>query len=469
MTHPLQLALLLIYAALLILIGQWIGRRVGRAADFFVAGRGLSAPVLFATVLAANIGAGSTVGATGLAYSEGVSAWWWNGSAGLGSLALAFWVGPRIWQEAHRHGFLTTGDFLEHHFGAGVRALLVALLWLGTTAILATQLIGLGTIVSVMTGLPMAAGTVAGAIVSVAYFRAGGLLSSAWVNLVQLVVLLVGFGVAVPIGIGLVGGWSGLQAASTPRGFFDFWHVAQPGSGWARAALFGPAFFLSPGLIQKAYGASSARAVRTGIGANAVVLMLFAFVPAFLGMVARVRHPGLPSPELALPTLLASDIPPAMGGLGLAAVVSAEVSTADTVLFMLATSLSQDLYRRFVHPRASDAQVLRVARAGAVAGGGIGLGIALLLPTIRQTLSLFYGLVSVSLIVPILAGLFSRRAGKAEAYAGITAGIATTAIAYVATGGTGVAGLTADNLGLLGALVAWGGVTLLRRPPIEGR
>ena len=56
-THPLQLALLLIYSALLIVIGTWIGRRVRRATDFFVAGRGLSALLLFATVLAANIGA----------------------------------------------------------------------------------------------------------------------------------------------------------------------------------------------------------------------------------------------------------------------------------------------------------------------------------------------------------------------------------------------------------------------------
>ena len=111
------LGVLIAYAVGLILLGVWIGRRVRKSADFFVGGRSLGPGLIFATFLAANIGAGSTVGATGNAYHQGFAAWWWNGSAGLGSLVLAFWIGPRIWREAKRLNFLTVGDFLEHHFG----------------------------------------------------------------------------------------------------------------------------------------------------------------------------------------------------------------------------------------------------------------------------------------------------------------------------------------------------------------
>jgi Na+/proline symporter len=66
----LQLALLLGYSALLIGIGIWIGRRVSGTRDFFVAGRSLGPGLIFSTMLAANIGAGSTVGATALGYSD---------------------------------------------------------------------------------------------------------------------------------------------------------------------------------------------------------------------------------------------------------------------------------------------------------------------------------------------------------------------------------------------------------------
>ena len=55
--------------------------------------------------------------------------------------------------------------------------------------------------------------------------------------------------------------------------------------------LTAPSFLISPGLIQKAYSANTERAVKLGIGLNAVVLMLFAFIPVIFGMAARVLHP----------------------------------------------------------------------------------------------------------------------------------------------------------------------------------
>ena len=173
------LTLLVVYAAGLTAVGLWIARLVRQSSDFFVAGRSLGAPLLFSTVLAANIGAGSTVGAAGLAYSDGISAWWWNGSAALGSLALALWVGPRIWSLAERHGFYTVGDFLEHRYGRAVRGVVTSLIWAGTLAILAGQLIAGAAVLEVVAGLPRAWGTVIGTAAMLVYFVAGGLLSSA--------------------------------------------------------------------------------------------------------------------------------------------------------------------------------------------------------------------------------------------------------------------------------------------------
>ena len=80
-----MLTLLAAYALLMVAAGAWVSRRVRQAGDFFVAGRQLSTGLVFATFLAANIGAGSTVGAAGLGYRFGLSAWWWSGSAALGT------------------------------------------------------------------------------------------------------------------------------------------------------------------------------------------------------------------------------------------------------------------------------------------------------------------------------------------------------------------------------------------------
>ena len=454
--------MLLAYAAGLVALGAWIGRRVGAARSFFVADRKLGAVLLFATVLAANLGAGTTVGAAGLGYRDGLSAWWWVGSAGFGTILLALWVGPRIWRAAARHGLLTMGDYLELRYGRSVRLLIAVLLWFATLTIVSGQLIAMAEIVSVVAGAPRWVGALVGGVVVIAYFSAGGLVASAWVNLVQLVVLLTGFAIAIPWALADIGGWATIEAAAGQASpdYLSWWRGGR--SGWVYLALIGPAFIISPGLVQKVYGAASERAIRTGLLAAGVALVLFAFAPTLLGMIARVYDPALASREQALPMLLATALPPALGLLGLAAVFSAEVSSADAGLFMLSTSLSKDLYKGFLRPDATSAQVLRVARATAIAGGTLGVLLALWLESVIASLTIFYSILSVSLFVPVAVGLHTRRAGVPEALAAIGAGLAALGAVRILAPADASALLDRTLIGLIVSAAAFALVTWVR-------
>src|SRR5437667_4499400 len=124
------LFLMVAYSGGLILLGLWLSRNLRSTNDFFVAGRKLPAGLIFATFLAANIGAGSTVGATERGYRLGLSAIWWVGSAGLGSLVLAFFVGPKIYEIATRHNLYTVGDYLELRYNRPVRLFFASVLWI---------------------------------------------------------------------------------------------------------------------------------------------------------------------------------------------------------------------------------------------------------------------------------------------------------------------------------------------------
>ncbi|KPK05536.1 MAG: hypothetical protein AMS20_06355, partial [Gemmatimonas sp. SG8_28] len=368
--------------------------------------------------------------------------------------------GPRMWRIAREHDLYTVGDWLEHRYGRSVRLTIVILLWLGTLAILAGQLIAVAWVLDAVAGVPKVVGCLIGGLVMTAYFAAGGLLTSAWVNLVQLVVLLAGFTVAVPLVLSGAGGWNAVRAAAPTADYFGFW--GGDGAGWAYVALLVPAFIVSPGLIQKVYGARDERTVRLGVGLSAAALALFAFVPPVLGMMARVYAPTLPNAELALPTVLTVALPPALGALGLAAVFSAEISSADAILFMLSTSLSEDLYRRFLRPDADDRAVLSVARVSAVAGGTLGVLLAILLPSVIGSLSIFYSLLGVSLLVPVVAGLHVRRAGVTEALAAIVAGV-VLALALRLTGVSTTGAANAYMWGLVGSAVVFTIVLLLRK------
>ena len=424
----LHLALVIAYAVGITALGLWTARYIRNSGDFFVAGRSLGPSLVFSSMLAANIGAGATVGAAGLAYNEGLSAWWWSGSAGIGSLVLAFWVGPRLWRLAHAHGFYTVGDFLEFRYGPSVRIVVAIVIALISLVILAAQLIAGAAIVSVITGAPRWVGALVGGAVMTIYFTAGGLLGTAWINTLQLVVMLVGFVAALPFVLGAAGGIGALTSAATPAWFGEFFYSSGPGSGWTILALTGPAFVISPGLIQKSYGARSERALTTGVALNAVVLMVFALIPVALGMSARVALPGIDDANTVLPALFLQVLPAWLGALALAAVFSTAVDTCDGILFMLSTSISKDIYQRHVHRAASDAELLRVARIVAVAGGMAGVVLSIYLSTVIAALRVFYAVLGVSLFVPVLGGLFSRRAGAAEALAAIGAGIATLAL-----------------------------------------
>ena len=110
----LQLGVLVGYSLALIVFGLWVSRRVKGTGSFFVADRQLGTGLIFSTFLTANIGAGSIIVASSFTYDIGISAWWFVGSAGIGSILLAFWLGPRIWRVATENGLYMAGDYLEH-------------------------------------------------------------------------------------------------------------------------------------------------------------------------------------------------------------------------------------------------------------------------------------------------------------------------------------------------------------------
>jgi solute:Na+ symporter, SSS family len=291
-------------------------------------------------------------------------------------------------------------------------------------------------------------GCLLGGTVVVLYFATGGLKGTAWINLFQLLVKGAGFLIAFPLVYYAVGGWSGI-AAQAPSG--DYLSIT--GGGWVTVlpflVLLAPSFIVSPGLIQKVYGARDTRTVRMGVGLNGVVLLLFSFIPVLLGMAAASRFPQLASPELALPTVITELLPVGLGAILLAAVFSAEVSSADAILFMLSTSLTRDLYKRLLRPDIDDQSQLRISRLTAFAAGGLAVLLGLLLESVVDALRIFYGLLSVALFAPVVVGLYRTRPGAAGGLAAVLASVAAAGIFHLLTGGAGIGPLSSTAFGIL--------------------
>lgn len=409
-----MLTFIIIYAVILVVLGAIIGRKAKTASDFFVAGRNFNSGLLFTTLIAANLGAGSTVGVTALAYQHGISAWWWIGSAGIGSMILAFVIGPKIWRISREKNFYTLSDYLDSRYSKFFSGIISLMMSAGTLALFSGQLLGIAWILEVVADVPKAHGVIYGAIVTTLYFSAGGLLSSAIVNVIEVAVILIGFVIALPYALTYAGGIEGIKASVSSKSYFNFF-------GMGSTAIIGyivmlvPSFFISPGLIGKVFAAKNERAIKIGTSMNGIVQLIFAVIPVLIGMCAYSCFPDLSRADLALPAAMKNMMPFYAASIALAAIFAAEVSTADTVLYMLAGSLVNDLYRRFINPEISDQKLLWSSRITSLICGLLGVFLALRLESIISALTIFYSLMSVSLAAPLIFGLFTERAGNAGA------------------------------------------------------
>ena len=442
------LSILIIYAAAMIALSIVVARRSKSSSDFFVAGRGLGAGLIATTLLAANIGAGSTIGATGLGYRIGLQAWWWVGAAGIGSLILAFTIAPKIWRVARDNNLYTVGDYLEFRYSKSVRGLAAALLWIGALIIFAGQLIGGAALLNVVAGINKTVGYLIAAVVVTFYFSLGGLHTVVRVNVLQLAVKLLGFGAALAYLIYHHKAPDDAVIHALPNGFHSFTESGIDTPLFYLATLM-PAFIISPGILQKVFAARDETAVRRGVSINAVGLLIFAIVPALLGIFARLHFPTLANSELALPTLLTNSLPFWLGGLLLAAIFAAELSAADAVLFMLTTSLSKDLYKAYLNPKADDAKLMRVARSTAIVCGLLGAVLAIGLETVYAALTIFYTLLTASLLLPIIVGLYSKRVTAKAALASMIASVGMTFAIYYLSNKQGYGGVPPAIFGIV--------------------
>ena len=246
-------------------------------------------------MLAANIGAGSTVGAAA-GPTRRLGAWWWVGSAALGSRVSRRSGRSGVWRVAKAHDLYTHRRLSRVPLRPRRSARCHARSSGSAAVILAAQLIGAASD-------PRRSSRPAAwdrrdrrrRVVITIYFTAGGLLSSAWVNTLQLIVSSPGFAVAVPLALRAPSG--GPQSrSSTRRRLHGVLSSSPGGCRDGRCCAARPGIRRLAGLIQKAYGAASdARRPNRRRPAGDRARACLPLLPPLLGMAARATHPGSPT------------------------------------------------------------------------------------------------------------------------------------------------------------------------------
>ena len=236
----------------------------------------------------------------------------------------------------------------------------------------------IGSIVSPILGIPFGAGVFLGAIAIIAYTALGGLWGSAATNLIHCAVVLFGLSAVAWIGLGHLGGWEALVAqvdfrlasADTPIDSAKWWSFT--GAGWgAILAMFFSATIHTPAASVYVNFSTAAKTEKVILPAFLLGGLIASAMPLLAGLIgiqtlaAYGTDSGLRSYELI--TKLALDIGPWIGGMSLAAILAAVISSGGPILLASSTMVVRD-WLPFLDD-ASDGTRLRAFRITTVVYG----------------------------------------------------------------------------------------------------
>ena len=349
MTHRLDFVLFALYLAANIALGLWVARRkTADARGYFLAGDRLPWYAIGGSIIAANISTEHFIGMIGIAYAVGfvVAQWEWGNWFTFSALIwifLPFYI---------RGGLYTMPEFLERRFNKTCRylfAICSLVLWI--VAQMAVVMLAGGKAMQGMFGLDPTVTIICLAVLAGSYTIYGGLISVAWTDFLQFVVMMLGGLIVTVIGLHRVGGLHELMLAS-PEKFKIIYPITDKEYPWLGVW----SVFLSVGvwynctnqfIVQRCLGARSEWDARMGVvfaGFMKIVLPLLVVIP---GIVAFKLFPGLSDKDQAFPLLVRELVPVGLSGIVMAGLASGMLSHISSVLNSSSTVFTMDLYKPF--------------------------------------------------------------------------------------------------------------------------
>lgn len=369
---PLDYTILALYALALV----WVGLRKRAAvseegaSSFLVAGRGLTLPAFVATLVATWYG--GILGVGELAYGSGLGTWTIFGLPYyLFALIYALWLAPRV----RRAESFTIPDTLEAAHGRTVALVGAGLVFFLVAP--APYALMAGTLFQGIFGGPLWLSVTVGTALSVVFVARGGFETDVRTNIVQFLLMFLGFGLMVGFCVAK-GGGLGVLAQQLPATHKTFSGGNAPAYilVWYFIALWTLA---DPGFHQRCSAARSPQTAQRGILVSILCWAVFDFLTVTAGCYARVLLPTLAKPIDAYPALAEAVLPPLAKGIFWVGMLATVMSTLISYTFVAATAFGRDIVWRRHQEGESE---VRWTRIGVGLTAAVSVLAALVLPSV---------------------------------------------------------------------------------------
>jgi SSS family solute:Na+ symporter len=448
--HLVDVAIILIYFAVVIGIGFYLKRFTKTGDDFFLAGRQMTAWVAGLSFLAANLGSLELMGWAAASYQYGILAthWYW-----IGAIPAMLFLGIVMMPFYYISKTHSVPGYLQLRYGEPARALSAITFAVMTVLMSGVNIYSMALVMKVVLGWNINFSIWVSSITVGIYVSLGGLLSAIFNEVLQFVLIWLG-GLLIPI-LGLIeaGGWSGMTARIAKnfpdQHYTHLWSTLGSfsdnpmGIHWT-GIVFGLGFVVSFGywttdflVVQRVLAAKDLRAAKSApiIGASFKMLVPFIVIlPGLLALAVLPQHlvgesqavaTGAHSYNEVLPLMLARYFGPGLLGLGITALMAGFMSGMAGNVSAFATVWTYDIYRAFIKKDAEDRHYVSMGRWSTLLGILISIGTAYLVMQFLSIMDYVQALFSffiAPLFGTVLLGMLWKRATPAAGFWGLLAG-----------------------------------------------
>ena len=411
------------YLLILIVVGAVRSRNVKNQADFMVAGRKLPTYVLVGTLLATWIGSGSIFGNAEKTYEIGIVALILPIAGFLGIIVLYFIAG-----RVRNFKQFTVQDILEVRYNKWARVFGTITVVTAYTTIVSYQYRAGGAVINIINpDIDVSTGVIISAVFVIIYTAMAGMLSVAYTDLVNGVLIIIGIFLAVPFLFVEAGGIEGMRQV-LPDSHFNFRGIL---SWWEIVGLLLPPFLLMLGdanMYQRFFSAKDAATAKKSVIYMLIGVAVVEVMIILTAWMASALNPGLETPGRVIVFAAFNNLPVLLGVIIISTVIAIIVSTADSYLLVPATSLVRDIYQRFIEPDISPKKIVLLSRIVVIVLGIIAYLLSTLDDKFLSVALYAYTIYGAGITPALLASFFWKRATTQGGVSSILVGTFVTII-----------------------------------------
>jgi len=460
---------IIVYLLILFVFGLRIVKRLKKKEDFLVAGRSLTAPVLVGTLLATWMGSGDIFSVSDLSYNHGFSSLIGSSGGWLG-IIIVFFIAGRV----RRFGQFTVPDILEVRYNKWARVLGTITTIIAYVTIVSYQFRGGGWVLNIITeGRVQEKHAMAlVAVFVITYTLLAGMLSVAYLDVLNGILMITAIFISVPFLIHHVGGMDYIVANVTPRSHSMLGNMTMVQA----MGYFVPTLLLALGngnMYQRFFSAKNENEAKKSVIGWVIGVILLGIALQSLAVIGSSYFKGLEAEEAGKIILLVAHkgVPVAVGCALIAAVVAIIISTANSFLLVPATNVVRDIYQRFINPDLPDKKMILLSRTVVIVLGIISFSLISFFPRILDAAYAAYTVYGAGITPALMAVFFWKRATVSGGVLSILGGLSVTIIWEVLTKIQGHPPLSVPAVypALLCSLVLLFGVSLLTPKPAEDK